>query len=385
MNTMAAMTEPRFVERQGSDSEKWRKYAGGDVIPAWVADADCTAAEPIINALRARVEHGVFGYSSPTAPLAENICSYFLRRWNWKIQPEWIVHSPGLGAAIHNSCRMAEGGGILTPQPIYHVFRQAPAVAGAQRLDMPMAPGGGRWQLPPAAMQAALAAGGGKVFQLCNPHNPNGKVYAKDELLAIGEFCCKHDLLIFSDEVHADLILSRERRHIPIASLAPEIAARTITLQSPSKAYNIAGLNLAFIVISDSALRDRYRQAARGKVIGNLNPFGYAAAAAAYGGACDSWLENFLAHLRANHDRLQQAIGEMEGIHAQPLEATYLAWLNVEQLQLADAPAHFVRHGIGMSPGGDFGDARYMRLNFGCSAERLEEIIARLRAAVQGA
>ena len=379
------MTLLNFTERQNSDSEKWRKYAGQDVIPAWVADVDCAAAEPILAALRSRLAHGVFGYSSPPSALAETVCSYYKRRWNWQIQPEWIVYSPGLGAGIHNSARMAEGGGILTPQPIYHAFRKAPTLAGATRLDMPMQHDGKNWQLPPEAMDAALAAGNSRIFQLCNPHNPNGKVFSKDELLRIGEFCCRHDLLIFSDEVHADLILDTDAVHTPIASLAPEIAARTITLQSPSKAYNIAGLNLAFIIISDEALRQRYQQAGQGKILNHLNPFGYAAATAAYSGDCDLWLTQLLQHLRANRNKLKQAVDNADGISMTHLSATYLAWLNIDALNLAEAPAHFLRHGLGLSPGADFGDSRYLRLNFGCSQARLEEIIARLDRAVQAA
>lgn len=380
-----------FIERRDSDSEKWRKYPA-DVIPAWVADSDYAAAEPILAALRERVAHGVFGYTAPSPQLMENTLNYFARRWQWEVQPEWVIHSPGLGAGIHNSCRMAQmagNGGLLTPQPIYHVFRTAPAVTNTPRLDMPMTHHDGRWHLPAEVMDAALAAAakgaGGKIFQLCNPHNPNGKVYTREELLAIGEFCCRHDLTIFSDEVHADLILDDDAPHIPIASLSPEIAARTITMQSPSKTYNIAGLNLAFIVISDDALRQRYVEAARGKVIKNLNPFGFAAATAAYSGECDPWLQAQLAHLRANRDRLRRAVDELPGISTTHLQSTYLAWINVRELGLADAPAHFIKHGIGLSPGADFGDADYMRLNFACSAPRLEEIISRLAAAVRAA
>lgn len=379
MNTL------NFIERHNSDSEKWRKYAGQDVIPAWVADIDCAAADPILSALRDRLAHGVFGYSSPLPLLAETACAYFQRRWSWHIKPEWILYSPGLGAGIHNGARMAAGGAILTPQPIYHVFRKAPALAGATRSDMPMAHDGKRWQLPAEAMHAALTAGNNRIFQLCNPHNPNGKVYSKDELLAIGEFCCRHDLLIFADEVHADLILDPDAVHIPIASLAPEIAARTITMQSPSKAYNIAGLNFAFIIISDDTLRKRYHEAGQGKILSNLNPFGFAAAAAAYGGDCDEWLRLLIQHLRANRDMLQQAVDGMDGITMTHLASTYLAWLNVAELNLDDAPAHFLRHGLGLSPGANFGDKRYMRLNFGCSRARLQEITDRLGNAVQAA
>ena len=376
-----------FTDRRNLDSEKWEKYPK-EVIPAWVADADYTAAKAIIAAMRQRLDHGVFGYSTAPPELPQTICEYFSHRWNWNIQPEWINYSPGLGVAIHNSCRLAAGGAILTPQPIYHVFRDAPQLAQAQRIDVPMEYDGNTWQLPMQALENAKnndAACNSKVFQLCNPHNPNGKVYSKDELFAIAEFCERHDLIIFSDEVHADLILDSEPTHIPIASLAPEIAQRTITVQSPSKAYNIAGLNFAVVIIENDALRARYQQAARGKVLEHLNPFGYNAAVAAYNGSCEAWWLAQRTHLRANRQRLQTAIDELPAVTMPHLASTYLAWINVEALQLADAPAHFLRHGLGMSPGEDFGDARYMRANFACSPESLEEIIKRFTAAVGAA
>ena len=193
------------------------------------------------------------------------------------------------GAAIHAVCRMAgamDGGAdILTPSPIYHVFRKAPPLAAVGRRDVVMTLGtDGRWQLTMESLEAAVTPHS-RVLQLCNPHNPNGKVYTKAELEGIADFCLRHDLLICADEVHADLILDEDERHVPIASLSPEVARRTITLQSPSKAFNVAGLNFAVVVIADDELRQRYREATAGKVISHLNPLGYAAAMAAWGGA----------------------------------------------------------------------------------------------------
>lgn len=377
-------TTIRFTERRDGDSEKWRRYAGRDVIPAWVADMDCVVAEPIMAALRARLEHGVFGYSSATEKLPRLIADYFSRRWNWQVQPDWLLYSPGLGAGIHNVCRLAAAAAapadILTPSPIYHVFRKAPALAGARRLDVVMRRDGDNWTLPLDALEDAVTPQT-RVLQLCNPHNPNGKVYSRDELTAIGEFCVRHNLIICADEVHADLILDEDKQHIPIAALSPQFAARCITMQSPSKAFNIAGLNFAVIIISDPDLRRRYLQQAAGKVLSNLNPFGFVAAAAAWGGDCDDWLIALRRAMRDNRDRLAAAVEKIKGVDMPPLSATYLAWLNVAALQLADAPAHFIKHGVGMSPGADFGDGDYMRLNFGCSPALLDDIIERLRRA----
>ena len=372
-----------FVERQQSDSDKWQKFAP-DVLPAWVADMDCAAAEPILRALQERLQHGVLGYVAPPPALAGVVAEYFLRRWQWQIEPDWLVYSPGLGAAIYNVCRLAQApqDGVLTPQPIYHVFRRAPAIVGRRRVDAPFAlDSAGVWRLPAAALRRAAAGKACGVFQLCNPHNPNGKVYTRAELEEIADFCLSENLIICADEVHADLILDEDKPHIPIASLSPEVARQTITLQSPSKAFNVAGLNFAVAVIPNKELREAYKLAARGSVIAHLNPFGYAAAAAAWGGACDNWLAAAVAWLRDNRDTLRAATAGIGGIAMPPLPSTYLAWLNVADLKLADAPAHFLRHGLGLSAGEDFGDKQYMRLNFACSPPRLQELIARLRAA----
>ena len=375
----------RAPNRTGTDSHKWGKYAGADIIPAWVADTDFPAAPAILAALRARLRHGVFGYADIPPQLTANICDYFWRRWRWRVQPPWLVFLPGLGAAIHIVCRMAEGGGILTPSPIYHVFRRAPAIANAQRRDAKMVlDAGGVWRMPLENLQAAATADT-RVFQLCNPHNPNGKIYERDELLSIAEFCEQRDIIICADEVHADLILEQGREHLPLAALDENIAKRTITLQSPSKAFNIAGLNFAVAVVPDENLRARFNKAASGKVITHLNPFGLSSATAAWSGECDQWLQESNTHLRNNRDILSAATKKIPGITMPHLESTYLAWLNISALNLQDAPQYFQSHGIGMSPGADFGDADYMRLNFGCTAKVLREIIRRLKKAASAA
>ena len=377
-------TVPDRVGGAGGDSAKWAKYRGGDILPAWVADMDFAAAPPIVRAVEQRARHGVFGYSEPPARLAETVAEYFFRKWRWQISPEWIVWSPGLGVSIHTVCRMAgaPGDDILTPSPIYHVFRKAPAPAGRNRVDVPMTLGAdGQWRLEIDALEAA-AGPRARVLQLCNPHNPNGKIFTRDELAALAEFCERRNLILSADEVHADLILDETARHHCVAALDESVASRCVVMQSPSKAFNVAGLNFAVVVIPNPDLRRRYRETAAGQVISHLNPFGLAAAQAAWGGECDQWLREAVAQLRKNRNEIASAAARWRGVEMPRLDSTYLAWLDVRGLHLENPPAHFEAHGLGMSPGEVFGDAGFMRLNFGCPPKTLREIIRRFENAL---
>ena len=368
-------------ERRDTDSHKWRRYAGSGIIPAWVADMDFVVADPILQAMEERLHHGVFGYSDPPPAMAETAAAYFSRRWGWEISPEWLVWLPGLGAAIHAVCRLAAADGaadIITPSPIYHVFRRAPAIAGARRIDAKMEWDGKTWRLPTATLAAAITPQT-KLVQLCNPHNPNGKVYEKNELLELGEFCLRHQLPLCADEVHADLILDDDKKHCCIAALSPDIAELTITLQSPSKAFNVAGLNFAVAVIPGESLRRRFREALRGKTITHLNSFGIAAAQAAWSFSCEEWLAAVIAQLRQNRDTLAAAVADLPALSMPHLSSTYLAWLNVHRANIANPSAYFENAGVGMSAGADFGDNDYMRLNFACNPDLLNTIIKRIK------
>ena len=371
----------RNANRTATGSMKWMKYPP-DILPMWVADMDFKAADPIIAALQARVEHGVFGYTLPTPTLLATCQDYFARRWNWHIEPDWLVVSPGLSVAIHTVSRYLRdpSQGLLVPQPIYHVFRNALSQGRRQRIDVPMVADGTGWTLDPDALKhAADAAGGASVLMLCNPHNPNGKVFTRAELEILAELSLREKWLICSDEVHADLILDDGLEHIPIASLSPEVAKICLTMQSPSKAFNVAGLNFAVLVIADPELRKQYQLGAYGQVISQLNPLGMVAAQAAWSGQCDAWLAVCIRQLRANRDQLLHDVATITGVHMNPLPATFLAWLNVSELGLTDPHAHFAKHGLGLSAGQDFGDTDYLRLNFGCDQETLQLGIDRLR------
>ncbi len=211
----------------------------------------------------------------------------------------------------------------------------------------------------------------------CNPHNPGGTVYRREELLQLAEIVLRHQLIICSDEIHCDLVLEPGLQHIPLASLGPEIAERTITLMAPSKTFNIAGLGCSFAVIQNPQLRRDFQRARKG-IVPDVNLLGYTAALAAFREG-DAWNLAQLNYLRANRDYLVEAINAIPGLSLEPIEATYLAWIDVSAAHL-DNPMHFFEQaGVGMSPGRDFGDERFMRLNFGCPRALLEEAVKRIR------
>jgi cystathionine beta-lyase len=219
---------------------------------------------------------------------------------------------------------------------------------------------------------------------LCNPHNPLARVWRRDELVRLGDFCARHDLVLCSDEIHCDLILDESLPHIPTATLSPETAARSITLMAPSKTYNVPGLGTSFAVIPDSTLRARFVRATAG-IVAEVTTLGFSACEAAYRDS-EPWRQDLLAYLRGNRDFLLDFLArELPSLHvATPIEATYLAWINIEALNLADPIAHFEQHGVGLSECAFFGAKRgtHVRINFGCPRATLAEALRRIKTAV---
>ena len=220
-----------------------------------------------------------------------------------------------------------------------------------------------------------------KILLFCNPHNPGGAVYRKAELEALADVIIEHDLLICSDEIHCDLILEPELQHIPIASLSPEIGRRCITLMAPSKTWNIAGLGCSVAIIEDPELRARFKRFRKG-IVPDVNLLGYTAAEAAYREG-DDWNRSQIEYLRGNRDLLMQRINQIDGLKLDPIEATYLAWIDISGAELSDPVSFFESAGVGMSPGRDFGSQSHMRLNFGCPRARLEQAITRIEIAMR--
>lgn len=369
------------VERRGSDSVKWGRYAGRDVLPLWVADMDFAAPPAVLAALHDRVDHGVFGYGQPPAEAAESVLAHLESEYSWVVNPEWIVWLPGLVTGLNVACRAVDGD-VLTAAPVYPPFFSAPRHFGRALARVDLACSDGCWGWDWTALQAAVT-NGTRLFLLCHPHNPVGRCWNEAELRQLAEFAEHNDLVVCSDEIHCGLILDPDKRHIPFATLSPDAARRSITLMAPSKTYNIPGLGCAFAVIPDAGLRRRFQRAMDG-IVPHVNVLGFAACVAAYRD-CDDWHAQLIDYLRGNRDRVAVAVDREKRVKMTPVEATYLAWIDVRGLGLANAAAHFEAHGLGLSDGADFGATGWLRLNFGCRRATLDEALERFSAACAAA
>ena len=382
MTTFDFSTAP---DRSTSDSIKWRRHAGRDVIPMWVADMDFAAPPPVLDALRARLDHGVFGYADPWPSVLEAVIEGIARDHAWRIRPEWLVWLPGVVTGFNVAVRAVgrAGDGVFTATPVYPPFLHAPGNFEQRLVTTPLVRHRRRWEWDWDRTETAVAQGV-RLFMLCNPHNPVGRVFDRNELERIAALAERHDLIICSDEIHCGLVLDPARPHLPIAAVDEAVARRSITLMAPSKTWNIPALYCAFAIIPDASLRTRYKRAMAG-IVPHVNVLGLHATEAAYrdGGP---WRDALLATLRANARRVEAVIGELPGLATTAVEATYLAWLDCRDLLagrgLANAAHFFENAGVGLSDGKDFGLPGFVRLNFGCPPARLEEGLARIRKAI---
>jgi cystathionine beta-lyase len=275
------------------------------------------------------------------------------------------------------------GDEVLTLAPVYPPFMSAPKNSGRRSVTVPWTLADGRWTIDWDALEAAVTPRT-RVFFLCNPHNPLARVWRRDELQRLADFCVRHQLVLCSDEIHCDLILERALPHVPTALLGSEIAARTVTLMAPSKTYNVPGLGTSLAIIPDAALRARFVRATAG-IVAEVTNLGYTACEAAYR-HCEPWRQDLLAALRQNRDFLTAFLErDMPQVRLEaPIEATYLAWLNVSALGWSDPIARFEAHGVGLSDGAYFGakPGSHVRINFGCPQSTLAEGLRRMKAAI---
>ena len=369
------------VDRAGTWSSRWERYAGRDVIPLWVADTDFRAPPCVLEALAERLRHGVLGYTAPPAALREAIVERMQRLYRWRIEPDWIVFLPGVVPGLHLAARhlIDADGHALVPTPIYHHFKRALELAPRAHTDAPLALQAGRWVFDEQRLAAAVRPKTRLLF-LCNPQNPGGTIFTRDELERLAGLADRHGLVICSDEIHADLLLDEGKPHVPIASLSPEVSRRTVTLASPNKTFNFPGAGCAWAIVEDAALRRAF-SSDHHATVHDASLFGYIAALAAYRGG-DAWLAAQLDYLRANREQVERAVASMPGLSMAHVEATYLAWIDASGLGAKDAAAHFLAHGVALSPGEQFGAPGYVRLNFGTQRARLAEGLARMASAV---
>ena len=370
-----------FPDRRPTGCLKWQRYMDQDILPMWVADMDFRAADEIRSALHARVEHGIYGYTVPYASVEDSVIDYMRRAHGIEVKREWLVWMPGLVPALNTASRAYEnpGDAVMTNTPVYPPFLTAPEWQDKELLSVPLKVENDRYTFDFEAMEAAVNERT-KLFILCNPHNPVGRVWNREELGELISFCRKHELIVISDEIHCDLILDKSKKHHSFLSLDDWAYDHSLTLMAPSKTFNVPGLACSFIIIPNASLRTRFQRASRG-MITEVNCLGYVGCEAAYrhGGP---WLEELLKVLRGNYEYTYEFVRDrMPKIHMYPMEATYLAWFDVRQLGLKVPDKYFEEHGVGLSNGALFGQAGHLRLNFGCPRKMLESALERMEAA----
>jgi cystathionine beta-lyase len=370
-----------ILPRGNGDSIKWNQYPA-DVLPLWVADMDFRAPEAVISALQERVAQGIFGYPSESEELRSAVVDWLAERFEWKVSPEAVILLPGVVNGFNLACQAATqpGDGVLIQTPVYPPFLRVAGYAGAQQQKVELMPNAtGRYGIDFDRFEASFT-NRTRAFLLCSPHNPVGRVWRRDELERMAKVCVDRDVVICSDEIHADLVFS-ESRHIPIASLSPEVSERTITLIAPSKTFNIPGLCCSLAIIENETLRRQFMHARRG-LVGEVNLLGQTAALAAYRHGAD-WLEAVLQYLQANRDFLVKTIqDELPQLHIASPEGTYLAWIDCRDAGLAVNPhVHFLdKAKVAMNDGAwfDKNGEGFVRLNFACPRSILEEALSRM-------
>ena len=361
------------VERAGTWSMRWERYAGRDVIPLWVADSDFRAPPAVLEALAARAAHGVFGYTTAPQALTDAIVERLERRYAWRIDPSWIVYLPGVVPGLHLAARklVPAEGHVLVPRPVYQHLKRAAELAPRRFTEVPLVLERGRWVFDLDELKRPA-----DLFFLCNPQNPGATVFRRGELERMAE--ASGAALIVSDEIHCDLVLDSNLKHVPIASLSPEISRRTVTLMSASKTFNFPAAGCAWAIIEDERLRRAFAAEVTAHVLHSPSVFGYEATLAAFRGG-DAWLAAQLEYLRGNRDLVERTI-DLPMAH---VEATYLAWIDCSQLEIESGYEFFLRHGVALSPGAQFGAPGFVRLNFATQRARLAEALSRMRGAVE--
>ncbi len=382
------------IDRSGTGSVKWdgleRIFGRSDALALWVADMDFRAPDPVRKALRERVEHGVFGYGFRPERYDEAILRWEAERHGWSLRRDDLVYVPGVMTGIAKAIQTfsEEGDRVVIQPPVYHPFfdliRNNRRKVGEAPLRVDET---GCYRMDLEALERELAKEGSKVFILCSPHNPVGRIWSRDELQKVGELCERYDVSILSDEIHQD-IAYEGHQHVPIASLDPELSKRCITFSSPAKTFNLQGMISAFAIATDRRARLELQKALRADHIVLENALSIVACSAAYEEG-EEWLDELLHYLEGNRKELLNFFGERDlGIHSHSTEGTYLAWLDCRGLGLSDeALQRFMieKAGVALNAGSAFGKEgrRMMRLNFGCPRSLLREGLEQIETAVR--
>ena len=380
------------VERRGTDSLKYdasrAREKGEELLPMWVADMDFRTAPEILARLHQVVEHGIFGYSDGGEAYFEAVRGWYESRFAWTVKKEWLIKTPGVVYALAASVRAftEEGDAVLLQQPVYYPFGQVIRENGRRVINNPLKLADGHYEIDFEDFEEKIIRERVKLFLLCNPHNPVGRVFSEQELRKMGEICKKHGVLVVSDEIHSDFVYPG-REHRVFASLSPAYETMSVTCTAPSKTFNLAGLQVSNIFIPDEGMRGRFLHEMRKTGYSQVNRMGLAACQAAYEQG-SPWLAALKEYLADNvayvREFLQENLPEITLIEP---EGTYLLWLDFRKLGLTEEEREellFERAGLWLDSGVMFGDEGegFERINIACPRKTLEQAMSRLAAAV---
>ena len=379
-----------IIDRRGTDALKIDAvpniWARGDLLPLWVADMDFATPPFIIDELRRRLDHEIIGYTMRTPRWASSIVDWQQSRYGWQVQPEWLNFVPGIvpGIAFVISCFTNPGDAILIQPPVYHPYIHVPQNLGRTLRESPLDLIDGQYQIDFNRFERDVR--GCKLFLLCHPHNPGGRVWTADELHRMAEICHREGVIVVSDEIHADLTLP-PYHHVPFAKVSPEAADCCITLMSPSKAFNMAGLTSSYSIISNESLRERFHRHLDNSELNLGHAFAFISVAAAYSHGTE-WLDQMLAYVRGNIDYIEQFLAtELPQISMVRPQASYLVFLDCRKLGLPvnELNALFVdKARLALNDGAMFGreGEGFMRLNVASPRSVIAEAMQRLKEAV---
>lgn len=374
----------KTVNREGSGSVKWDHTEKG-VIPMWVADMDFKTAPCIIEALRERVDHGVFGYVDVPESYYDSIINWFERRHGWKISRDSIMYTIGVVPAISAVIKglTKPGDGVIMLTPVYNCFYSSIRNNGCEVVECPLIYRPEGYLIDFDKFEAMASSENVKLMLLCNPHNPIGRVWTREELLRIGEICLKHDVFVVSDEIHCELTF-KGHDYTPYQTIGEEYAVKSVTCSAPSKAFNIAGLQNANIMALDAEVRRKIDRAINDNEVCDVNPFGVVAVRAAYDYGED-WLDALRDYLWGNYQITRSFFEEnMPQLKIVPLEGTYLVWINCESIPMTSeelVERMTKEAGVRLSPGTLYGAAgeHFLRLNIACPRITLTEGLERMK------
>lgn len=381
----------RVIDRCHTNSIKWdfaqSIFGVDDVLPMWVADMDFEAPQPVIEALVEKAKHGIFGYADGTESYYEAIMGWMLRRHNWRIERDWICFCPGVVPSLLWLVRafVKPGEKVVVQSPVYPPFFRSIESNGSELLNNPLKLENGQYVIDFVDLEEKLKSGA-KILILCNPHNPVGRVWKREELMKIGELCLKYHVIVVSDEIHSDLIYSGQK-HIPFAALSEELAQNSIVCTAPSKTFNLAGLQISNIIIPNPELRRTFKKTLASNGMSHPNIFGLVALEAAYNEG-EEWLNQLLVYLKENLNFLLQYIERnVPKVKVIIPEGTYLVWLDFRELGMEPKElqkfllnkAHVAMNaGYTFGPGGE----GFERLNIACPRSVLQEGLGRIARAV---